>query len=90
MPEVKHEKGGQCAVGAQWSALGSTHPGAALLLWASTAPWESRVGWPCSVGIWSERVEALGGRPVAGWGELDPPGSCESTDGGVNPGDRQL
>ena len=23
-------------------------------------------------------------------GELDPPGSCESTDGGVNLGDRQL
>ncbi len=55
------KRGGQCAVGAQWSALGSTHPGAALLLWASTALWESRAGWPCSVGIWSERVEALGG-----------------------------
>jgi hypothetical protein len=29
MQGVNHERGGQCSVGAWWSALGSTYPGAA-------------------------------------------------------------
>jgi len=39
--------------------VGSTYPGAALLPWASVGFWESRAEWPCSVGIRSERVEAV-------------------------------
>ena len=54
-------KGGQCSVGARVSALGSTYSGAPLRAEASTASWKSTAGWPCSVGTWSERVEALGG-----------------------------
>ena len=44
------------------SVVGSTSPGAALLPWASVGLWESRAEWPCSVGIRSERVEAVGAK----------------------------
>jgi hypothetical protein len=53
----------------------STSPGAALRRSASFDFWESRVEWPCSVGIRSERVEAAGaaGRTtwiaVVGWAD---------------------
>jgi hypothetical protein len=40
--------------------VGSTYPGAALLPRASVGLWESRAEGPCSAGIRSERVEALG------------------------------
>ncbi len=63
-------KGGQFSVGVRLSALGSTHSGAALRAEARTGSWKSRVEWPCSVGIWSERVEALGGRQVGLPGRL--------------------
>ena len=53
-----------------WRAMvgvvGSTYPGVALRPSASVGFWESRAEWPCSVGIRSERVEAVGaaGRPT--------------------------
>ena len=54
-----------------WSTVvgvvGSTSPGAALLPWASVGLWESRAEWPCSVGIRSERVEAVGAAGRTTW-----------------------
>ena len=47
--------------------VGSTYPGAALLPWASVGLWESRAEWPCSVGIRSERVEAVGAAGRTTW-----------------------
>jgi hypothetical protein len=47
--------------------VGSTYPGAALLPWASVGFWESRAEWPCSVGIRSERVEAVGAAGRTTW-----------------------
>ena len=48
------------AHGGRWYGVNLSYPGAALLPWASVDLWESRVEWPCSVGIRSERVEAVG------------------------------
>jgi hypothetical protein len=47
--------------------VGSTSPGAAVLPWASVGFWESRAEWPCSVGIRSERVEAVGAAGRTTW-----------------------
>ena len=47
--------------------VGSTYPGAALLPWASVGLWESMAEWPCSVGIRSERVEAVGAAGRTTW-----------------------
>ena len=47
--------------------VGSTYPGAALLPRASVGLWESRAEGPCSAGIWSERVEALGAAGRTTW-----------------------
>src|SRR3989440_3784702 len=47
--------------------VGSTSPGVALRPWASVDLWESRVEWPCSVGIRSERVEAVGAAGRTTW-----------------------
>ena len=44
--------------------VGSPSPGAALRPSAHVGFWESRVEWPCSVGIRSERVEAVGAKGV--------------------------
>ncbi len=44
--------------------VGSTSPDAALRPSANVGFWESRVEWPCSVGIRSERVEAVGAKGV--------------------------
>ena len=45
----------------------STSPGAALRPSASFGLWESRAEWPCSVGIRSERVEAVGAAGRTTW-----------------------
>ena len=50
--------------------VGSTYPGAALLPWASVGLWKSGVEWPCSVGIRSERVEAVGAAGRTIWTAL--------------------
>ena len=42
--------------------VGSTSPGTTLRPSASFGLWESRAEWPCSVGIRSERVEAVGAK----------------------------
>ncbi len=47
--------------------MGSTYPVVALVPWASIGCWESRVEWPCSVGIRSERVEAVGAAGRTTW-----------------------
>jgi len=47
--------------------VGSTYPGIALVPGASVGFWESRVEWPCSVGIRSERVEAVGAAGRTTW-----------------------
>jgi hypothetical protein len=47
--------------------VGSTYPGAALLPRASVGLWESRAEGPCSAGIRSERVEALGAAGRTTW-----------------------
>ena len=47
--------------------VGSTSPGAALRPSASVGLWESRAEWPCSVGIRSERVEAVGAAGRTTW-----------------------
>jgi hypothetical protein len=47
--------------------VGSPSPGAALRPSASVGLWESRAQWPCSVGIWSERVEAVGAAGRTTW-----------------------
>ena len=47
--------------------VGSTYPGIALVPGASVGFWESRVEWPCSVGIQSERVEAVGAAGRTTW-----------------------
>ena len=47
--------------------VGSTSPGAALRPSASVGFWESRAEWPCSVGIRSERVEAVGAAGRTTW-----------------------
>ena len=47
--------------------VGSISPGAALRPSASVGFWESRVEWPCSVGIRSERVEAVGAAGRTTW-----------------------
>ncbi len=45
----------------------STYPGAAPRPSASVGFWESRAEWPCSVGIRSERVEAVGAAARTTW-----------------------
>ena len=47
--------------------VGSTYAGAALRPSASVGLWESRAEWPCSVGIRSERVEAVGAAGRTTW-----------------------
>ncbi len=47
--------------------MGSTYPVVALVPWASIGCWESRVEWPCSVGIRRERVEAVGAAGRTTW-----------------------
>jgi hypothetical protein len=47
--------------------VGSTSPGAALLPWDSVGLRESRAQRPCSAGIRSERVEALGAAGRTTW-----------------------
>src|SRR5437879_10464426 len=55
------------AHGGRWYGVNLSYPGAALLPWASVDLWESRVEWPCSVGIRSERVEAVGAAGRTTW-----------------------
>ena len=47
--------------------VGSTSPGTTLRPSASFGLWESRAEWPCSVGIRSERVEAVGRKARTTW-----------------------
>ncbi|MFL5659530.1 MAG: hypothetical protein ACJ8CB_35780, partial [Ktedonobacteraceae bacterium] len=47
--------------------VGSTSPGAALRPSANVGLWESGAEWPCSVGIRSERVEAVGAAGRTTW-----------------------
>ena len=47
--------------------VGSTSPGASLLPRASVGLWESRAEGPCSAGIRSERVEAVGAAGRTTW-----------------------
>src|SRR6266478_9739997 len=55
------------AHGGRWYGVNLSYPGAALLPWASVGLWQSRAEWPCSVGIRSERVEAVGAAGRTTW-----------------------